>query len=122
MFKKSLDMEKLEKVISKFSNDRNWDQFHSIKNLSMALSVETSELVEIFQWMSEADSNAIMLNEEKFSDVKDEVADIFVYLLRISSKLNIDLEEVVLKKMKDNEVKYPVETSHGDSRKYNEKS
>ncbi len=110
----------LRNEIFKFSDDRDWDQFHSIKNLSMALSVEASELVEIFQWMSDVESNKITDDEIKFPKVKDEIADIFIYLIRISSKLNINLEEAVLSKMKKNIAKYPVEQFIGSSRKYNE--
>ena len=110
----------LENKIFKFSDDRDWDQFHSIKNLSMALSVESSELVEIFQWMSEVDSNKIAEDEVKFPKVKDELADIFIYLIRMSSKLNIDLEEAVLSKMEKNIAKYPVDQFFGSSKKYNE--
>lgn len=117
---KTINYSMLEKEIFKFSDERDWDQFHSIKNLSMALSVESSELVEIFQWMTDFESNSIAGDEMKFPKVKDEIADIFIYLIRISSKLNINLEEAVLSKMEKNIAKYPVEQFIGSSRKYNE--
>lgn len=117
---KTINYSMLEKEIFKFSDDRDWDQFHSIKNLSMALSVESSELVEIFQWMTDSESNSIVGDEMKFPKVKDEIADIFIYLIRISSKLNINLEQAVLSKMEKNIAKYPVEQFIGSSRKYNE--
>ncbi len=117
---KAINYSLLQKEIFEFSDDRNWDQFHSIKNLSMALSVESSELVEIFQWMSEVESNNIETDDVKFPKVKDEIADIFIYLIRISTKLNINLEEAVLSKMKKNIAKYPIEQFSGSSRKYNE--
>ena len=117
---KTINYEKLEKEIFKFSGERDWDQFHSIKNLAMALSVESSELVEIFQWMKEEDSNNVGDDKIKFPKVKDEIADIFIYLIRLSSKLNIDLEEAVMNKMVRNNEKYPVEEFRGSSRKYNE--
>jgi dCTP diphosphatase len=117
---KTINFEKLEDIVFKFSGDREWDQFHSIKNLAMALSVESSELVEIFQWMKEEDSNQITTDTEKFPKVKDEIADIFIYLIRLSSKLNINLEEAVMDKMKKNIQKYPVDQFKGSSRKYNE--
>jgi NTP pyrophosphatase (non-canonical NTP hydrolase) len=112
-----MDIKKLEELINAFSKAREWDQFHSIKNLAMALSVESSELVEIYQWISEAESND-QSNELILQKTRDEVADIFIYLLRISSKLNINLEEAVLSKMNKNELKYPVEKSFGKSTKY----
>lgn len=113
-----MNLEKIKAELKIFSSDREWDQFHSVKNLSMALSVECSELLEIFQWMSEEDSNQIKNNPEKLQNVRDEMADIFVYLLRLSEKLNIDLELAVTEKMIKNAEKYPVEKSRGNSKKY----
>jgi NTP pyrophosphatase (non-canonical NTP hydrolase) len=112
-----MDTEKLLERINAFSNERDWNQFHSIKNLTMALSVESSELVEIYQWLSEEESND-QTNEVVLTRAKEELADIFIYLLRISSKLNIDLEEAVLAKMEKNEEKYPIEKAKGKSTKY----
>ena len=117
---KTINYTLLENKIFKFSDDRDWDQFHSIKNLSMALSVESSELTEIFQWMTEAESNSVADDDVKFPKVKDEIADILIYLIRISSKLNINLEEAVINKMEKNIAKYPVEKFKGSSKKYNE--
>ncbi len=116
----SLNLEKLHERIQKFSKDRNWDQFHSMKNLSMALSVEASELAEIFQWMSEKDSNEISKDPEKLQAFKDEIADVLIYLLRMSYKADLDLEEVVMMKMDKNELKYPVEKAFGNSKKYDQ--
>lgn len=116
----SLDLEKLHSRIQKFSKDRDWDKFHSMKNLSMALSVETSELVEIFQWMTEAESNQIQNNPEQLQAFKDEIADILIYLLRLSYKADLNLEEVVMAKMDKNEIKYPVERAFGNSKKYDQ--
>lgn len=117
---KTLDLEKLNQIITKFAEDRDWDQFHSVKNLSMALSVEGSELAEIFQWMTEEQSNKIKHNPEAMVKIEDEVADIFIYLMRVMKKTDIDLEKAVINKMKKNEAKYPVELSKGLSKKYNE--
>jgi NTP pyrophosphatase (non-canonical NTP hydrolase) len=115
-----MDLEKLKSEIEKFSHDRDWDQFHSIKNLSMALSVESSELLEIFQWQTEEESNSVKNNPQLLAKVEDEVADIFVYLLRIISKTNIDLEQAVLNKLQKNAEKYPVDLSRGNAKKYTE--
>lgn len=117
---KSIDLEKLNQAIEKIVHDRDWDQFHSVKNLSMALSVESSELLEIFQWQTEEQSNQTKLDPKVLAKVEDEVADIFVYLMRIVSKTDIDLEQVVLNKLKKNESKYPVESAKGNSKKYTE--
>lgn len=113
-----IDVDKLNDILDKFISDRDWDQFHSIKNLSMALSVETSELVEIFQWLTEDDSNKVTESEKLKVKVEEELADIFIYLLRIAKKSNVDLEEAVISKIKRNSEKYPVEKSKGSSRKY----
>ncbi|MBM3630572.1 MAG: nucleotide pyrophosphohydrolase [Alphaproteobacteria bacterium] len=101
-----MDLKKINKKIESFVKVRNWDQFHSPKNLSMALSVEASELVEIFQWLK--DSDIKRLDKEK---VADEIADIFFYLVRISKKMNIDIEKSFFKKMIKNAKKYPVKLS-----------
>ena len=115
-----MDLKKLNIEIEKLVHDRDWDQFHSVKNLSMALSVESSELMEIFQWLTEDESNKIASDPKLMSKLEDEVADVFVYLMRIVSKTNIDLEQAVLNKLKKNAEKYPIEKSKGNSKKYNE--
>lgn len=113
----------IEKILSesdRFVKEREWDQFHSVKNLAMALSVEASELLEIFQWMKEEDSNNVATDSKTFTKIEEEVADIFIYLLRIVNKTGIDLEQAVYRKMKKNEEKYPVEKAKGNAKKYNE--
>lgn len=117
---KPIDLPKIYETMETFVKERDWDQFHSIKNLSMALSVETSELMEIFQWMSEADANNIQNNPQKHGQLKDEVADVFFYLMRIVDKSGIDLEEAIMQKMQKNAAKYPVEKSRGSIKKYTE--
>ncbi len=107
-----MDLKKINQKIKSFVKERNWDQFHSPKNLSMALSVEASELVEIFQWLKESDLKKV--DKEK---VADEIADIFFYLLRISQKMNIDIEKSFYQKMIKNIKKYPVNVSKGKSNK-----
>lgn len=115
-----MDLKKINSEIEKFVHDRDWDQFHSVKNLSMALNVESSELLEIFQWLTEEQSNNIAKDPKLLGKVEDEVADVFVYLLRIVSKTKIDLEQVVLDKIRKNALKYPVEKSKGNAKKYDE--
>lgn len=117
---KAVDVVKIHNEISKFITERDWDQFHSIKNLSMALSVESSELVELFQWMKEEDSNAVSQNPQLKARVGEELSDILVYLLRIAHKADIDLETVVLDKIKKNSEKYPAGLVKGSSKKYDQ--
>lgn len=95
--------------IKKFSDDRNFDQFHSPANLAKSISIEANELLECFQW-----------DETNFNidDVKDELADVSVYIIDLVLKLNLDLDEIINNKMKKNEEKYPIEKSYGKATKY----
>ena len=111
-------IEELKLKLKEFAQARDWEQFHSPKNLSMALSVEASELLEHFQWMSEKDSHE--LSPQRHAAVAFEMADIFIFLLRLSDQLNIDLIDMTKRKMELNEKRYPVEKVKGSSKKYNE--
>lgn len=115
---KSVDLGLLDQKIQKMVEERDWDQFHSIKNLSMALTVETAELLELFQWLTEDQTNQIQNDPKLLKKAEDELADIFIYLLRILKKTNIDIEQAVLAKMKRNEEKYPIDRSKGSAKKY----
>ncbi|MBI28277.1 MAG: nucleotide pyrophosphohydrolase [Pelagibacteraceae bacterium] len=105
-----MNYSKIQNEIINFVEERDWNKFHSPKNLSMALSVEASELLEIFQWQMNEESS-----EKTISKAKDEIADIFYYLVRICQKMNIDLEEAFFEKMKKNMTKYPAEKFRGKS-------
>ena len=114
-----MDIKKIQEKLKKFTNERNWEQFHTPKNISMALSVEVAELIEIFQWSNSGGLEEIK-DENIRKNIEEEIADIFIYLLIFSDKLNIDLNEVILKKIKKNEMKYPVNESYGSSKKYSD--
>jgi NTP pyrophosphatase (non-canonical NTP hydrolase) len=114
-----MDMQKIQGLIKTFSKERNWDKHHNPKNLAMALSVETAELVEIFQWLDFEQSKNLMGNKKEH--LKEEVADIAVYLLRICMAYDINLEEAIIEKMKKNERKYPLFDSKGEKIVYNKK-
>jgi len=101
-----------------FAAERDWDRFHSPKNLSMALSVEAGELVEEFQWLTEEQSQA--LDAARRERVRLELADIFIYLLRIADRLDVDLMQAAADKMVLNAAKYPADVVRGDPRKYDE--
>ena len=111
-----MDMDNIQQVIKKFSQERDWDKFHNPKNLAMALSVETAELLEIFQWMTP--EQALNLDEAKQEHLKEEIADISVYMIRICMAYGIDLEAAILNKMKKNEKKYPLLDEEGKQISY----
>ena len=115
-----MDMQQIENIIKKFSTQRDWEKFHNPKNLAMALNVEASELLEIFQWLDL--EQATNLSEEKKQHVKEELADISVYLIRLCMKFNINLEEAIIEKMKKNERKYPLIDKHGQKIQYGKKN
>ena len=110
------DINKIRMALRKFAADRDWDQFHSPKNLVMALSVEVAELMEHFQWLSEQQSAG--LDAEIKQAVEEEIADIQQYLIRLADKLDIDILPAVERKFIKNEMKYPVDKVKGSSRKY----
>ena len=112
------DIEKLQQRLQAFADQRDWNQFHSPKNLSMALIVEAGELAEHFQWLTQDES--YQLADDKLKKVGEELADIFVYLVRLSDQLGIDLSTAVDRKIKLNEKKYPAEKVRGSAKKYNE--
>lgn len=111
-------LESLKIKLQEFADERDWDQFHSPKNLSMALSVEASELVECFQWLTEEQSKN--LTPEQYQAVIDEMADVQVYLLRLGTKLDVNLLEAVEQKMVKNAEKYPADQVKGSAKKYTE--
>ena len=106
----------LQVKLSNFARLRNWDQFHSPKNLAMALSGEVGELIEHFQWLTEEES--FNISKAIRADVEEEIADVFLYLLQLCSKLDIDLVDVANKKVELNSKKYPVELSKDNCQKY----
>lgn len=99
-----------------YAAERDWEQFHSPKNLAMALSVEVAELVEYFQWLREDQSAS--LPDNTLAAVADEIADVQVYLVMLADKLNVDILQAVSQKMAKNEVKYPAEKVRGSAKKY----
>lgn len=111
-------LSELQTELKQFARERDWEQFHAPKNLSMALMVEVAELAEHFQWMTEAQSQS--LNKEKKELVAFEMADVFIYLLRLATELDVDLMEYVEKKIAINHERYPADQVRGSSKKYNE--
>jgi len=104
------ELKKLMQEVSAFSEERDWDQFHTPSNLAKSISIEAAELLECYQWDDNADLNA----------VEEELADIMNYCLQLAAKLNLDPAEIIRKKMKKNALKYPIEKSKGRSDKYDQ--
>ncbi|AQV92319.1 nucleotide pyrophosphohydrolase [Cupriavidus necator] len=102
-----IDIKNLQQAAQDFGNARNWGKYHSPKNLAMALSVEVSELVEIFQWQTDAESRAIMSTDER-EHVEQELADITIYLAQLVTALGVDLDAAIRAKMEMNARKYPL--------------
>jgi NTP pyrophosphatase (non-canonical NTP hydrolase) len=114
------DLSEIKDRLRVFARERDWDQFHSPKNLSMAIACEAGELLELFQWLSESDSRGIMKDANEANRIRQEMADILIYLIRLADILDIELEDAVIQKIDLNAVKYPVATSKGTARKYTE--
>jgi len=111
-------MNALRDTLREFVAERDWDQFHSPKNLSMALSIEASELMEHFQWLTEEQSRN--LAPEKLAQVRDEMADVLVYLVRLADKLDVDLLAAAAQKIEKNALKYPAAKVRGSMKKYSD--
>jgi len=111
-------IESLRDILREFARERDWDQFHTPKNLSMALIAEAAELVEHFQWVDGETSH--LLEEKVRPSVEEEIADIFIYLVRIADKLGIDLYQAAGRKIEINARKYPADKVRGSARKYTE--
>jgi len=103
-----VDVSNLEAALNQFAAQRGWERFHSPKNLAMALTGEVGELVEHFQWLTEEESKSAAQNPQTAQQVKDELADVLLYLVRMASVLGVDLNQAVTAKMLANAAKYPV--------------
>ena len=109
-----MKQETIDKVL-KFRDDRSWKQFHNPKDLAISLNLEAAELLEIFQWSADD-----LVCTEKLDKVREELADVLNYCILLADAYNLDLDEIVLEKVKRNEEKYPVEKAYGSKEKYTE--
>lgn len=115
---RSTTLSDLRDSLRRFAADRDWDQYHSPKNLASALIVEAAELLERFQWMTEDASKS--LPADQLAKVREEMADVLIYLVRLADKLDVDLLAATREKIQKNALKYPAEKARGSSRKYSE--
>lgn len=111
-------LDSIKALVTAFRKERDWEQFHNPKNLAISLSLEASELLEHFQWKNMEESLEYVSKHKE--ELSDEIADILVYLLYMSSDFGIDLVGAVENKMKKNKAKYPIDKSKGNSKKYTE--
>ena len=110
------DLKTLKMALRKFAADRDWDKFHSPKNLAMALIGETTEIIEHFQWLNEAESKR--LSAAKKREIQEELGDTLIYLVRLADKLDVDLLEAAFGKLEKNRQKYPAQLVKGKAHKY----
>lgn len=108
----------LQQALARFAVEREWEQFHTPKNLAMALAGESGELLEIFQWLTPVQSNEVMQDHERAMQVREEMADVLAYLLRLADVLDVDLEQALTEKIEKNHRKYPVHLARGKADKY----
>jgi dCTP diphosphatase len=109
----------LQRRLRAFVNERDWERFHTPKNLAMALAGEAGELLELFQWLTPEESQQVMSDSAKAKEIRHELADVLAYVLRLSDVLEIDLPSALAEKISINEGKYPTELAKGRSDKYN---
>ena len=114
----SQSLQALTQSLLKFRDERNWAQFHSLRNLIVSLNLEAGELLELTQWKSDAEMASFLDKEKGKEALRDECADVLLYLLLIADQAGINLEEAARAKLAKNAAKYPVEKSYGSSRKY----
>ena len=112
------ELEALREQLRQFAAAREWDQFHSPKNLAMALSAEAGELLEVFQWLTEAQSRALDAGAREAA--AEEIADVLLYLVRLGDQLGIDPLAAARRKLAENERKYPADKARGNAKKYTE--
>jgi NTP pyrophosphatase (non-canonical NTP hydrolase) len=115
-----VEVSRLQQVVAQFARERDWESFHSPKNLAMALTGEVGELIELFQWLSEDASRDVARDPSTARRVRDELADVLVYLVRLAAVLEVDLDEAVRSKLATNASKYPVHLARGNARKYSD--
>ncbi|MFG2950461.1 nucleotide pyrophosphohydrolase [Streptomyces adustus] len=110
----------LQDALAGFARERDWEQFHTPKNLAMALAGESGELLELFQWLTPEQSAHVMQDPAQASRVHEEMADVLAYLLRLADVLDVDLEQALAEKIETNGRKYPVHLARGRADKYTE--
>ena len=110
-----MDIDALQRRLAEFASERDWEQYHSPKNLAMALAAEAGELLEVFQWLTETESENLDATQKQA--VAYELADVLIYLVRLADRVGVDLDTVVPEKIRINAEKYPVALAKGSAAK-----
>ncbi len=119
-FMKQLAIEDLQLKARHFVRERDWEQYQTSRDICMSLNIEASELLELFLWLKDAEVAEIKSNQKKMPAIREEIADVFYWLIRLADTLDIDLELAFIEKLQKNELKYPVEFCKGKTEKYTE--
>lgn len=115
-----MDLQALTRALVTFRDERDWAQFHTLRNLIVSLNLEASELLELTQWKADTEIDAMLRNDSRMEALRDECADVLLYLLLIAEKAGIDLIAAAERKLEKNALKYPVDKCYGVSAKYDE--
>jgi NTP pyrophosphatase (non-canonical NTP hydrolase) len=110
----------LKQMVRKFSEERDWDQFHNAKDLAIGIVTEASELLDTFRFKSEKEVEELFRNEASAKDIRDELADVFYFAFRLAQKYDIDISNSLKEKIEQNAKKYPIERARGSNKKYTE--
>lgn len=113
------EIKKLTEKVIKFRDERDWKQFHNPKDLAISLSIEVAELLECFQWKTNEEVDKYLKSKDKIK-VQEEIADIGIYLLLLCNEMDIDFQEIIIDKIAKNRIKYPIDKSKGNAKKYTE--
>ncbi len=116
----AITIDELRNEIAKFNEERDWQKYHTPKNLALSISIEAAELLEHFQWLNDAEVENYLQDPKKVREVAAEIADVILYSLNLSSRLNIDITKALLEKIDENKRKYPVDKVKGNYKKYTE--
>jgi len=111
---------KLKERVDKFIKEREWSKYHKPKDLAISIAIESTELLELFQWLGDNEIEAMIHDSMKLKEIESELADILIYCLSLSNVIGTDLSKIVVRKINENEEKYPVEKTKGSYKKYTE--
>ena len=113
-------IEDLKNLVKRFIEDRDWGKYHNAKDIAVSITIEASELLEVFQWVGDDELQKVLANSEKHGSLEEEIADVLIYCLSLANATNIDIARAVSAKIEKNKEKYPIDAVKGDYRKYTE--